>query len=54
VYGALTYYLAQREQVDAYLSAQREEFESKRAAALLADPVFYQKLAAKRRPQLGS
>jgi len=54
VYGALTYYLAHREQVDAYLSAQREDFESKRAAALAADPMFYQKLAAKRRTQLAS
>ena len=54
VYGALTYYLAHREQVDAYLSAQREDFESKRAAALAADPMFYQKLAASRRTQLTS
>ncbi len=54
VCGALTYYLAHREQVDAYLSAEREDFESKRAAALAADAMFYQKLAAKRRTQLAS
>jgi len=45
-------YLAHREPVDAYLSAQREDFESKRAAALAADPMFYQKLAAGRRTQV--
>jgi len=49
VYGALTFYLAHRDDVDAYLRAQREDFESKRAAALAADPMFYQKLAASRR-----
>ena len=54
VYGAVTYYLAHREQVDEYLGAQREDFEAKRAAALAADPMFYQKLAAKRRTQLAS
>jgi uncharacterized protein (DUF433 family) len=54
VYGALTFYLAHREDVDAYLRAQREDFEAKRAAALAADPMFYQKLAASRRTQLAS
>jgi uncharacterized protein (DUF433 family) len=54
VYGALTYYLAHREPVDAYLSAQRKDFEAKRAAALAADPMFYQKLAARRRTQIAS
>jgi uncharacterized protein (DUF433 family) len=54
VYGALTFYLAHREDVDAYLSAQREDFEAKREAALAADPMFYQKLAASRRTQLAS
>ena len=54
VYGALTYYLAHRDSVDAYLGAQREDFAAKRAAALAADPMFYQKLAAARRTQLTS
>jgi hypothetical protein len=54
VYGAVTFYLAHRQDVDAYLSVQREDFESKRAAALAADPMFYQKLAAIRRTQLAS
>lgn len=54
VYGALTFYLAHRQDVDAYLIAQREDFESKRAAALAADPMFNQKLAASRRTQRAS
>ena len=54
VYGALTFYLAHRDDVDAYLRAQREDFEAKRAAALAADPMFYQKLAASRRTQIAS
>ena len=53
VYGALTFYLAHRETVDAYLAAQRAGFESQRAAAQASDPMFYQKLAdAKRRTPL--
>ena len=52
VYGALTYYLAHRQDVDTYLRAQRDDFESKRAAAVAADPMFYQKLAAGRRTQV--
>jgi hypothetical protein len=54
VYGALTFYLAHRDEVDAYLSAQRDDFETKRAAALAADPMFNQKLAAARRAPLAS
>lgn len=54
VYGALTYYLAHRQEVDAYLGAQREDFEAKRAAAQASDPMFFQKLAAARRTTLAS
>jgi len=54
VYGAVTYYLAHRQDVDTYLRAQRDDFESKRAAAVAADPMFYQKLAASRRTRLAS
>ena len=54
VYGALTFYLAHRQDVDSYLSAQRADFEAKRAAALAADPMFYQKLAASRRTRIAS
>ena len=54
VYGALTFYLAHRQDVDAYLSAQREDFEAKRTAAVASDPMFYQKLAASRGTRLAS
>jgi uncharacterized protein (DUF433 family) len=44
VYGALTFYLANRAAVDADLSASRTEFESMREASRQRDPMFYQKL----------
>ena len=53
VYGAITFYLANREEIDRHLGAQREDYEAKRAAARAADPMFYQKLAdAKRQTPL--
>ena len=53
VYGAITFYLAHRDEVDRYLETQRQDFEAKRAAARAADPMFYQKLAdAKRQTPL--
>lgn len=48
VYGAVAYYLAHRDEVDAYLERSREDFEAQRAAARAADPAFYQKLAEAR------
>lgn len=45
VYGAITYYLAHREELDRYLDARQQDFEVKRDAARDADPMFYQKLA---------
>jgi len=48
-YGAITFYLAYRQEVDEYLERSRSEFESKRQAARDSDPMFYQKLAAARR-----
>jgi uncharacterized protein (DUF433 family) len=54
VYGALTFYLANRDAVDANLAAGREDFEAKRRAAREADPMFYQKLAAARRTAIAS
>lgn len=44
VYGAITYYLAHRDQLDRYLTTRRQDFEAKRHAARDADPMFYQKL----------
>ena len=52
VYGAITFYLAHRAEVDAYLKQGEVEFEALRQAARKADPMFYQKLAdAKRQRQ---
>jgi len=49
VYGAIAFYLANRGDVDAYLSKAREDYEAKRRTARDADPTFYQKLADARR-----
>ena len=49
VYGAITFYLAHRAEIDAYLKQGEEEFEALRQAARAADPVFYRKLADARR-----
>jgi hypothetical protein len=43
-YGAITFYLAHRQEVDQYLESARRDFEIKRRAAREADPMFYQKL----------
>jgi hypothetical protein len=45
VYGAITFYLAHRVEIDAYLKQGEAEFEARRQAARAADPMFYQKLA---------
>jgi uncharacterized protein (DUF433 family) len=44
VYGAITYYLAHRDNIDHYLEGRREDFAAARQAAREADPMFYQKL----------
>jgi uncharacterized protein (DUF433 family) len=49
VYGALTFYLANKSAVDAYLEQAETEFEALRKAAREQDPMFYQKLANVRR-----
>lgn len=45
VYGAITYYLAHRDDVDRYLVGRRHDSDTARQAARDADPMFYQKLA---------
>ena len=45
VYGAITYYLAHRDEVDQYLESCRQDSAAARQAARDADPMFYQKLA---------
>ena len=49
VYGAITFYLAHRADIDAYLEQGEAEFAALRQAAREADPMFYQKLADARR-----
>ena len=45
VYGAITYYLAHRDEVDRYLEDRRRDFAAVRETARDADPMFYKKLA---------
>lgn len=49
VYGAITFYLANRDEIDAYLAKAGEDYEARRQAARDVDPAFYQKLADARR-----
>ena len=44
VYGAITHYLAHRDDIDPYLESRRQDFAAARQAARDADPMFYQKL----------
>ncbi|MBI1876337.1 MAG: hypothetical protein HYS05_20935 [Acidobacteria bacterium] len=44
VYGAITCYLAHRDDIDRYLESRRQDFAAARQAARDADPMFYQKL----------
>ena len=45
VYGAITYYLANRTEIDAYLKQTYTKFESLQKTIRSSDPVFYQKIA---------
>ena len=47
IYGAITFYLAHKEEIDRYLEQQRADYEAKRQAARDTDPMFYQKMADK-------
>lgn len=49
VYGALTFYLGNKSEVDSYLQHASEEFETLRKQAHDQDPMFYKKLADARR-----
>jgi uncharacterized protein (DUF433 family) len=44
VYGAITYYLAHRPEVDAHLRRNRANFDALRLQARAAHPLLYQKL----------
>ena len=49
IFGALTFYMANREPVDRYLSAGQEEFEALRQLARQKHPALYAKLGEARR-----
>ena len=49
VYGAIAYYLANRDEIDSYLKARQEQFEERRTQSRQTDPMFYQKLADARK-----
>ena len=49
VYGAITFYLSNRAEIDTYLSQAKTDYEMMRVAFRDADPMFYQKLADARR-----
>lgn len=51
VYGAITYYLAHRSEIDAYLEETRAGTEAFRLASREVDPMFFKKLADARQPQ---
>jgi hypothetical protein len=51
VYGAITYYLAHRSEIDAFLREVDLAYEAQRAADRTADPMFYKKLADARQHQ---
>ena len=44
VYGAITYYLGHRDEIDRYLDGRQHDFDAGRQAARDADPMFYRKL----------
>jgi uncharacterized protein (DUF433 family) len=49
VFGAISFYLDRRQEVDDYLAKVRAEYEAKRQVTRNADPAFYEKLATARR-----
>jgi hypothetical protein len=49
VYGAITFYLANRPDIDAYLRREEAEFEALRQTWRTQDAIFYQKMADARR-----
>jgi uncharacterized protein (DUF433 family) len=49
VNGVIAFYLDNREQVDAYLSKTKADFEAVRRASRDTDPAFYEKLAEAKR-----
>lgn len=49
VYGAITFYLGHKAEIDTYLKQAEQEFEQLRQTLREADPQFYQKMMEARR-----
>ena len=49
VYGAIAYYLDHQNEVDEYVKQGEADYEARRKAARESDPMFYQKMAERRR-----
>jgi len=49
VYGAITYYLGHRDDMDRYLEGRRQDFDAARQATRDADPMLYRKLTDAKR-----
>ena len=49
VYGAIAYYLDHQDEIDEYIKQGEADYEAKREASRKADPMFYQKMAERRR-----
>lgn len=54
VYGAIAYYLDHQDEIDQYIKQGEADYEAKREAARKADPMFYQKMAERRRQMKSS
>ena len=54
VYGAIAFYLANREMIDEYIRQGEVEYEALRKTSREADPMFYQKMAEAKRQMLKS
>ena len=49
VYGAIAYYLDHQDEIDKYIKQGEADYDAKREAARKVDPMFYQKMAERRR-----
>jgi uncharacterized protein (DUF433 family) len=49
VFGAIAYYLDYQNEIDEYLKQGEADYDAMREAARKADPMFYQKMAERRR-----
>ena len=49
VFGAIAYYLDHQDEIDEYIKQGEADYDAKREAARKADPMFYQKMAERRR-----